>query len=156
MLGLKESRNEQPYNVLGMLTFLKISGKDTNGQMSMFYGDYRKNQGPPLHSHDLDETFYVTEGEFIFQLGTKKVRAIAGSTIFIPRNTPHAFLITSKIGRTLFMLSPAGDVEALFAKYDSFKTVPPIEELMKISDTFGYPIIGPQITVDATQFVEQH
>ena len=25
--------------------------------------------GPPLHRHDFDETFYVTQGELIFQLG---------------------------------------------------------------------------------------
>jgi len=89
-----------------MPTYLKISEQDTNGQMNMFYGDYRRNQGPPLHQHDLDETFYVTEGEFIFQLGEKKVKAVAGSTIFIPRMMPHTFLVTSTIGRTLFMLSP--------------------------------------------------
>jgi quercetin 2,3-dioxygenase len=90
----------------------------------------------------------VTEGEFIFQLADKKVKAVAGSTIFIPRMMPHAFLITSEIGRTLFILCPAGDVEALFAKYDSYQNVPSIEELMRISNEFGYPILGPQITED--------
>lgn len=148
ILNVKESRAEKPYNVLGMPTYLKIAGRDTNGQMSMFYGDYKRKQGPPLHQHDLDETFYVTEGEFIFQLADKKVKAIAGSTIFIPRMMPHAFLITSEIGRTLFILSPAGDVEALFAKYDSYQTLPPIEELMRVSNEFGYPILGPQIKED--------
>ena len=148
ILNLKDSRTEKPYNVLGMRTYLKITGRDTNGQMSMFYGDYKRKQGPPLHKHDLDETFYVTEGEFIFQLADKKVKAVAGSTIFIPRMMPHAFLITSEIGRTLLILCPAGDVEALFAKYDSYQNVPSIEELMRISNEFGYPILGPQITED--------
>ncbi len=148
ILNLEESLIQKPYNVLGMPTYLKISGQDTNGQMNMFYGDYRRNQGPPLHQHDLDETFYVTEGEFIFQLGDKKVKAVAGSTIFIPRMMPHTFLVTSKIGRTLFMLSPAGNVEALFAKYDSYQTLPPVEELMRVSAEFDCTILGPQITED--------
>ncbi|MBA4140966.1 MAG: cupin domain-containing protein [Segetibacter sp.] len=96
ILNLEESRIQKSYNVLGMPTYLKISGQDTNGQMNMFYGEYRRKQGPPLHQHDLDETFYVTEGEFIFQLGDKKVKAVAGSTIFIPRMLPHTFLVTSE------------------------------------------------------------
>jgi quercetin 2,3-dioxygenase len=148
VLNLEESRIQKPYNVLGMPTYLKISGHDTNGQMNMFYGDYRRKQGPPLHQHDLDETFYVTEGEFIFQLGDKKVKAVAGSTIFIPRMLPHTFLVTSEIGRTLFMLNPAGNVEELFAKYDSYQTFPPIEELMKVSAELDCPILGPQIMED--------
>jgi hypothetical protein len=116
--------------------------------MSMFYGDYRRNQGPPLHQHDLDETFHVTEGEFIFQLGDKKVKAVAGTTIFIPRMMPHTFLVTSEIGRTFFLLNPAGKIEELFAKYDSYETMPPVEELMRISTELGFPVLGPQITRD--------
>lgn len=146
ILDTEESRIQKPYNVLGMPTYLKIAAKDTNGHMSMFYGDYRKNQGPPLHQHYLDETFYVTEGEFIFQLGDKKVKAVAGTTIFIPRMMPHTFLVTSETGRTLFILIPSGKVEELFAKYDSFVTIPPIEELTRVSEELGFPVIGPPIT----------
>ena len=148
ILNLEENRIQKPYNVLGMLTYLKIAAKDTGGQMSMFYGEYRRKQGPPLHQHDLDETFYVTEGEFIFQLGDKKVKAIAGSTIFIPRMLPHTFLVMSEIGKTLFMVSPSGNVEALFAKYDSYQTFPPVEEVMRVSAELGCPVLGPQITQD--------
>ncbi|MGI8635857.1 MAG: hypothetical protein ACR2KZ_10680, partial [Segetibacter sp.] len=59
ILQAEESRINKPYNVLFMPTYLKISGQDTGGQMSMFYGEYRRKQGPPLHQHDLDETFYI-------------------------------------------------------------------------------------------------
>jgi len=148
ILNTEESRIKKPYNILGMPTYLKIAEKDTNGHMSMFYGDYRRNQGPPLHQHDLDETFYVTEGEFIFQLADKKVKAVAGTTIFIPRMMPHTFLVTSEVGRTLFILSPSGKVEELFAKYDSFVTIPPVEELMRVSEELVFPVIGPPITED--------
>jgi len=148
VLNLEEGQTEKPYNVLGMPTYLKISAKDTNGQFSLYYGDYRKNQGPPLHQHDLDEVFYVTEGEFIFQLGEKKAKAVAGSTIFIPRMMPHAFLVVSEVGKALFMLSPSGKVEQLFAKYDSYETFPSVEELMRVNTEYGSPVLGPQITED--------
>ncbi len=148
ILNIEESPIKKPYNVLGMPTYLKISGQDTGGQMSMFYGEYRRKQGPPLHQHDLDETFYITEGEFLFKLGDKKVKAVAGTTVFIPRMLPHTFLVTSEVGKTLFMVSPSGNVEALFAKYDSYQTFPSVEEVMRVSAEMGCPVLGPQITED--------
>ncbi len=146
ILYAEESRTQKPYNVLGMPTYLKVAGKDTNGQLSVFYGDYRRNQGPPLNLHDMDEAFYIIEGEFLFQLGDKKVKATAGSTVFIPRMMPHTFLVTSEIGRMVFMVSPTGNIETLFEKYDSYETFPPVDELMRISEELGFPILGPQIT----------
>src|ERR1700712_2689533 len=50
---------------------LKISGKDTDGDLAIFEqtGSTPKG-GPPLHIHPLqDEMFYVIEGEYLFQVG---------------------------------------------------------------------------------------
>lgn len=140
-----ECRSNESYNVLGMDVYLKIAGIDTNGQMSMFYAEYNKNQGPPLHLHDVDETFYITEGEFIFQMGGSRVTAITGSTVFVPRMMPHAFLTISEKGKMIFMVNPSGNVEVLFKKYSSYREMPSIEELMRISEELGCPIVGPQL-----------
>ena len=148
ILHKEESRTEKPYNVLGMPTYLKVAGKDTNNQLSGFYGDYRRNQGPPLNLHDMDEAFYIIEGEFLFQLGDKKVKAVAGSTVFVPGMMPHAWLVTSEIGRMIFTLTPTGNIETLFEKYDSYETFPTVDELIRISEELGFPILGPQITED--------
>ena len=39
---------------------------------------------PPLHSHDFDETFYVMEGEAIFQLRDEYFTVGAGQLAFPP------------------------------------------------------------------------
>ena len=109
-----ESRLNQPYNVLGMDVYLKVSGKDTNNQLSMFSAEYCKNQGPPLHLHNVDETFYITAGEFLFQIGDRRCTVTAGDTLFIPRNTPHAFLTVSNRGKMIFIVNPTDTVELLF------------------------------------------
>ncbi|MGQ0568189.1 MAG: cupin domain-containing protein, partial [Armatimonadota bacterium] len=62
------------------------------------------------HIHlDEDEAFYVLEGRLSYQLGSRHAEASAGSLVFIPRGTVHAF---SNIGpqpaRLLFILAPAG------------------------------------------------
>lgn len=143
-----ESRFGKPYNVLGMDVYLKITGSDTNGQMSMFYAEYSKNQGPPLHLHPVDETFYITEGEFIFQSGDKRVTAIAGSTLFIPRMTPHAFLTVSEKGCMIFMVNPTGNVELLFERLSSYQEMPSIEEVVRVHEELGLKIVGPPLTQD--------
>ena len=43
--------------------------------------------GPPLHHHDFDETFYVLEGELTFQLGERVSTAGAGEIAFAPRGS---------------------------------------------------------------------
>lgn len=46
--------------------------------------------GPPLHTHDFDEAFYMLEGELIFQVEETLVTKGAGELFFAPRNVPHA------------------------------------------------------------------
>ncbi len=146
ILTEKEGRLPQAYNVLGMAVYLKIAASDTNGQMSMFAAEYHQNQGPPLHRHDVDETFYITEGEFIFQLGENRVTAVTGDTLFVPRNMPHAFLMMSQTGKMLFMVNPTGNVEKLFEKLSSYPQMPSVEEIVSVHAALGLTILGPPLT----------
>ena len=45
--------------------------------------------GPPLHTHDFDEAFYVLEGELMFQVDDALVTKVAGELSFAPRTVPH-------------------------------------------------------------------
>lgn len=146
ILNKNESRLNEPYNVLGMDVSLKIAGSDTNGQMSMFYAEYHKNQGPPLHLHDVDETFYITEGEFIFQMGDTRVTAVAGNTLFVPRMMQHAFLTISEKGKMIFMVNPTGKVEVLFERLSSYQEMPSIDEVVRVHEEFGLQIVGPPLS----------
>lgn len=142
-----EGRLSKPYNVLDMPVYLKVAGSDTNGQISVFVAEYKKNQGPPLHSHDVDETFYVTEGEFIFQMGGNKGTAVAGDVVFVPRNMPHTTLTVSDTGKMLFIVNPSGNVEKIFAKLDAFKEIPSIEEIVQVHEELGLKILGPPLSL---------
>jgi quercetin 2,3-dioxygenase len=148
ILKENECRLSEPYNLLGHPAYLKVGGGDTQGQLSLFYGEYRKHQGPPLHLHDVDETFYILEGEFIFQTGDTKISVAAGDTIFVPGNMPHTYLTISETGKMLFMVNPTGPIERLFEKLSSYNEVPSIEELVGLHETFGLTIAGPPIKQD--------
>ena len=147
ILKPQEERLPKPYNVLGMPVHLKVSGDDTGGQMSIFTADYKRNEGPPLHLHDNDETFFIIEGEFIFQAGDERFTGMAGDIFFIPGNTPHSTLTVSETGKMLFVVNPTINIEKIFEKLDSFKEMPSMEEIIKVHEELGLKIVGPPLTL---------
>ena len=65
--------------------------------------------GPPLHTHDFDEAFYVLEGELIFQVEDELVTKGAGEVTFAPRNVAHALANHSDApARYLLVCTPSG------------------------------------------------
>src|SRR3954462_11515173 len=65
--------------------------------------------GPPLHTHDFDEVFYVLEGELIFQVERELSTKGAGELSFAPRNVPHALANHNDApARYLLVCTPAG------------------------------------------------
>ncbi len=72
--------------------------------------------GPGLHHHDFDETFYVTEGELVFQLRDELFRVSVGEVAFAPRGVPHTFTnVGAGTARYLIVCTPAG-FERYFAR----------------------------------------
>ena len=72
---------------------LKISSKDTGGQLSVFEYTGLGKVGPMLHIHfEQDEIFMVMEGEYRFVAGKETHVLHAGQTIFLPRGIPHTWI----------------------------------------------------------------
>jgi quercetin dioxygenase-like cupin family protein len=67
------------------------------------------NAGPPLHTHNFDEAFYVLEGELIFQIEDRLEAKGAGQLSFAPRNVAHALANHSSApARYVLVCTPAG------------------------------------------------
>jgi mannose-6-phosphate isomerase-like protein (cupin superfamily) len=93
-----------------LLTFKVHDQSETVG---IFEDEVLPQTGPPPHLHRTqDETHYVLEGQFEFVLDDRKVNADAGSVVYVPRTTVHAFTnIGTQKGKLLFIETPAGAVE---------------------------------------------
>ncbi len=113
-------------HVLGNPWTVKAGAEDTGGPISVLEATFRPNTGAPAHVHrQHEETFYVLEGEFTFQLGTQTVKVPAGTFVFVPRDTPHAFEnIGNEPGRVLGIMTPGG-YEKFFEELAQLPPGPP-------------------------------
>ncbi|MEQ1799189.1 MAG: cupin domain-containing protein [Lacibacter sp.] len=127
---------------------LKISSKDTDGQLSVFEYTGLGKVGPALHVHfKQDEIFTVTEGEYRFVVGDETKLLKAGDTIFLPRNIPHTWIQTSERGKMIYFLQPAGKMEEFFVIMNGFKQRPTQEEIDRIHAAHDMKVMGPPLTL---------
>ena len=143
----KEGRFAEHYRLMGFDLYLKLAGKDTNEQLSVFSGVYKRNDGPPLHVHyTQDEEFYITEGEFLVQVGSERFTLKVGDLIFLPRNVPHTFLTLSETAQMVFMTHPSGKTEALFRQLAQLGPTATLDDAQKIHLANECKIVGSKLT----------
>jgi quercetin dioxygenase-like cupin family protein len=104
--------------------------------------------GPPLHTHEFDEAFYMLDGELIFQLAEVLVPKRAGELFFAPRGVAHTLANHSDApSRYLLICTPAG-FERHWARLAARAAGvdPPQWALQPIPEV---TVVGPQIPAHA-------
>ncbi|WP_194777676.1 cupin domain-containing protein [Pararhodonellum marinum] len=128
----------------------KISGKDTNGHLYVFESSQNhREEGIPLHMHpDLDETFYVLEGNVKIKIGDEIYRLGHGDTILAPRNIPHGWVTNSATpSKILIIVQGAGKMENFFEELSKLKEFsPPI--VSEIYNKHNMVLMGPPLEAD--------
>ncbi len=126
---------------------IKISSKDTNGDIAVFeQNGFTPKGGPPLHIHLYqDEFFYIIEGEYFFQVADEKYQMKPGDTIFLPRNVPHAFVQLTEKGKVIVSYMPAGKMEDFFKTTDAWTSPPTTKEIEKAFEDHDMKIVGPPL-----------
>ena len=152
--GVKVVAGQDRYN--GEIKFggahpnnLKVSSKDTDGDLCFFEGDSDSKGGPPLHiHHEQDEIFYVVQGKYHFQVGDERFELSAGDCLFAPRKVPHTFANVSE-GKSKMMtiFQPAGKMEAFFQELGKFNGRPTPEQFQKLFRDHGMEVVGPPLPV---------
>jgi quercetin dioxygenase-like cupin family protein len=91
-------------------TGFKVIAKDTNGAYSLAENRRDPGGGVDPHTHSIeDESFYVIEGQFVFQIGDRRIEAPAGTFVFGPKGVRHSYKNEGiSPGRLLVLSSPAG------------------------------------------------
>jgi quercetin dioxygenase-like cupin family protein len=62
----------------------------------------------PLHTHPHEESFYMVEGSIHLHVAGADHELRAGGFAIVPRDTAHAFRVTTDTARVLSLHTPAG------------------------------------------------
>lgn len=125
---------------------IKVSQKDTNGELTVLEYSGNEKGGPPLHVHPFqDEVFFILAGEYLFQVGEEQHNLKAGDTIFLPRNVPHAFAQITEAGKAVFLFQPSGKMEDFFRQAAGFAGSPTPEQGTKLFADHDITIVGPPL-----------
>ena len=130
----------------GPLTF-KVRGEQTGGALTAIENVIAPGDGPPVHVHaNEDEAWYVLEGRLRFKLGEEMAEAPAGTFVFVPRGTPHAFQNVGKApARMLVLFTPAG-MERFFDAFASLPTSAVVgEAFASIGSEVAMDVVGPPL-----------
>lgn len=137
----------------GQLLTYKVTAEQTGGAYSLFEDTVPPRRGSPPHIHHReDESFYVVEGEFEFSRDGETIRAGAGSLVFVPRGSLHAFEnVGEGRGRLLLSQTPGGLHERFFEEVGeeaTDRTTPPAarnpQNLAAVAAKYGTEIPFPQ------------
>ncbi|CAN5449213.1 hypothetical protein BH11BAC2_BH11BAC2_00550 [soil metagenome] len=129
---------------------VKISGKDTNGELAIFeQTSLSQGRGTPEHIHlNQDEIFFVIDGEYLFMVGGVKYKLQIGDSIFLPRNIPHAWTQLSEKGKMTVTVQPAGKLEEFFMTMSALEKEPTAQEVATIFGEHEMKVTGPPLKLE--------
>src|SRR3972149_6338362 len=91
--GVIRQRDEAKTVSMGSnIVIFQLTGEETGGFYSLteFIMAAPPAPGPPMHIHESEnEATYVLEGELLFTLGERSMKASTGATLFVPKDTRH-------------------------------------------------------------------
>ena len=125
---------------------IKVSSKDTGGELFVFeHADMGKG-GPPRHFHyEQDEWFYALKGEFAFEVGDERFILGPGDSLFAPRMVPHVWTCATDTGTLMLAVQPAGSLEQFFMESSRMTRPPTPEEAAKHFAAHGMKVVGPPL-----------
>ena len=115
---VKPGEGESISPIGGDLSFYKARGPQTGGTFALLEQAVPPGHGPRRHVHRREEeSFYILEGEFGFEVGGRQFVAEPGTFVLGPRDIPHRFWNAgTTLGRFLLIITPAG-LEPFFEEF---------------------------------------
>jgi quercetin dioxygenase-like cupin family protein len=105
----------KPFDFHGAIFTIKVLTSETNGSYTILDVIHPPNVGPASHIHPKgSETFYIIEGDYEFILDKESLTSKPGDVIFVPKGTPHRFVVGYKGGHALVISPP--ELEFYFFK----------------------------------------
>ena len=91
----------------------KLSGAEAQDGLLVVEVELDGGKRTPLHTHPIVESMWVLDGSLRFRVGDDDHVLDTGDYIWVPSETPHAFLVESEHARVL-VIQPGCECEAFF------------------------------------------
>jgi quercetin dioxygenase-like cupin family protein len=137
----------------GTRVLVRVRAEDSDGRLGAWESEESLGDALPLHIHTReDEQLIVLAGEVTLHVGDGVHQLAAGDTQALPREVPHAHIITSPQARLLTVAMPGG-FERLFTDLGIPAlpgTAPPpvdIDVLAEAASRLGVRTVGPPPTL---------
>ena len=140
-LIIKPETYNSALNVVGTDVIVLASKQDTQGQ-EFTYQSGEKGMGPPPHSHDWDESFFVIKGSVEITCDGRTELCAPGTLVFVPGGTIHAFKYGPD-GGEMIEITGAGSIAAqMFTAIDA--EIPPgppnVEKIVEVMSENGVTV----------------
>jgi quercetin dioxygenase-like cupin family protein len=132
----------------------KVRTSDLGGRLCIMLAEHAPWEGAPLHTHrDGDEWFYVTKGEFVYEVGGKLHRVVEGGSLVAPLGIPHRYINGPMPGTLIIGLTPGGRLEEFFEegarrRRNPSPTPPTREELITFYAKYNVEYLGERLTAE--------
>ncbi len=115
---LQPDQRPEALDVVGTKVTILASPTETECY-GMTFQEGEEGSGPPPHSHDWDEAFYVLSGEVNFRCEDEHHMCPTGTLVHIPRNTVHGFSYGKGGGTMMEITSRDSTAAEMFTSFDA-------------------------------------
>jgi quercetin dioxygenase-like cupin family protein len=140
-----KSQDVQPLHVLGTEVRFLCEGHSTNSAWSLMEVTLPRDTGPPPHSHQWDEAYFVTDGDVQFTVGNQRFTATAGDFVYTPGSVVHGFRGASQRPARVLILDAPAHAAAFFKRVDrEVKELPrDLPKVFAIGEDTGIRFVEP-------------
>lgn len=112
-------------NVLGAEVRFVCPGEATGKSFSLMENVLPRDAGPPPHTHDWAEAYYVISGAVEFEIGGQRALVQAGDFAFTPAGTVHGFRGASDEPARMLVFDAPAHAETFFHEvHQEVRSVP--------------------------------
>jgi mannose-6-phosphate isomerase-like protein (cupin superfamily) len=125
---------------------VKATDVDTGGAFSLLEASEPPGFSTSLHiHHKTAESFYVLSGEYLMFLDGHKVLCPAGSFVYVPIGTPHAFKVGDMPSRKLNLFTPPAAMVDFFDERASARKAGPVDRdrQRQMALKYSVELLGP-------------
>jgi mannose-6-phosphate isomerase-like protein (cupin superfamily) len=137
----------------GMFDIEVVRSSDSDGRLATYVfpvGEHHPYRGAPLHvHHEQDEWLYILAGEFVAEVGGKRMRLKPGDSLLMPMKVPHRWSVAHEAHYgAIHLYSPAGLMEMDWAPVARDEDPKNLEARKAEFERHGLTLLGGPLTTE--------